>query len=116
MIDWWGPVIYEYYAGSEGNGFCQLNSEEWLAHKGSVGTALTGILHICDEEGEEVPIGESGSIFFEQPEKPPVLNIIMTRKKRLRAAIRCIKTGPLWVMSASLMKMAISILQTARPS
>jgi acyl-CoA synthetase (AMP-forming)/AMP-acid ligase II len=48
MIDWWGPVIYEYYAGSEGNGFCQLNSEEWLAHKGSVGTALTGILNICD--------------------------------------------------------------------
>jgi acyl-CoA synthetase (AMP-forming)/AMP-acid ligase II len=71
MIDWWGPVIYEYYAGSEGNGFCQLNSEEWLAHKGSVGTALTGILHICDEEGEEVPVGESGSIFFEQPEEAP---------------------------------------------
>ncbi|NCF78597.1 MAG: AMP-binding protein [Alphaproteobacteria bacterium] len=71
MIDWWGPVIYEYYAGSEGNGFCQLNSEEWLAHKGSVGTALTGILHICDEEGEEVLVGESGSIFFEQPEEAP---------------------------------------------
>jgi long-chain acyl-CoA synthetase len=71
MIDWWGPVIYEYYAGSEGNGFCQLNSEEWLAHKGSVGTALTGILHICDEEGNEVPVGESGSIFFEQPEDAP---------------------------------------------
>lgn len=71
MIDWWGPVIYEYYAGSEGNGFCQLSSEEWLAHKGSVGTALTGVLHICDEEGNELPVGESGAIFFEQPEHAP---------------------------------------------
>ncbi|MEC8437524.1 MAG: AMP-binding protein, partial [Pseudomonadota bacterium] len=51
MIDWWGPVIYEYYAGTEGNGFVQLNSEEWLAHKGSVGKPLTCELHICDEHG-----------------------------------------------------------------
>ncbi|MBT7280082.1 MAG: acyl-CoA synthetase [Rhodobiaceae bacterium] len=71
MIDWWGPVIYEYYAGSEGNGFTQLNSEEWLGHKGSVGKALTGILHICDEEGNELPTGESGAIFFEQPMDAP---------------------------------------------
>lgn len=68
MIEWWGPVIYEYYAGSEGNGFTQLNSEEWLAHKGSVGTALSGILHICDDEGNEVPVGESGAVFFENPD------------------------------------------------
>ncbi|MGB6085545.1 AMP-binding protein [Parvibaculum sp.] len=65
MIEWWGPVIYEYYAGSEGNGFCALNSEEWLAHKGSVGKPLLGKLHICDEEGNEVPVGESGVIYFE---------------------------------------------------
>ncbi len=71
MIEWWGPIIYEYYAGSEGNGFTQLSSEEWLAHKGSVGTALTGILHICDDEGNELPIGEAGSIYFEQPEDAP---------------------------------------------
>ncbi len=64
MIDWWGPVIYEYYAGSEGNGFCQLNSEEWLAHKGSVGKPLLGSVHICDEDGKEVPAGEAGSIYF----------------------------------------------------
>ena len=72
MIDWWGPVIYEYYAGSEGNGFTQLNSEEWLAHKGSVGTALSGILHICDEDGSELPIGESGTIYFESPAEAPL--------------------------------------------
>ncbi|MDA8952159.1 acyl-CoA synthetase [Pseudomonadales bacterium] len=64
MIDWWGPVIYEYYAGTEGNGFVQLNSEEWLAHKGSVGKPLTCEIHICDEHGEEVPAGESGAIYM----------------------------------------------------
>ncbi|MGB5950438.1 MAG: AMP-binding protein [Parvibaculum sp.] len=65
MIEWWGPVIYEYYAGSEGNGFCALNSEEWLQHKGSVGRALNAIIHICDEEGNELPVGEAGVIYFE---------------------------------------------------
>ncbi len=64
MIEWWGPVIYEYYAGTEANGFVQLNSEEWLEHKGSVGRPLNCEIHICDDEGEEVPIGESGTIFM----------------------------------------------------
>jgi long-chain acyl-CoA synthetase len=64
MIEWWGPVIYEYYAGTEGNGFVQLNSHEWLAHKGSVGRALNCTLHICDDEGRELPIGEPGTIYF----------------------------------------------------
>ena len=65
MIDWWGPIIYEYYAGSEGNGFVAINSEEWLSHKGSVGRGLTAALHICDEAGKELPAGESGTIYFE---------------------------------------------------
>jgi len=65
MIDWWGPVIYEYYAGSEGNGFCALNSEEWLAHKGSVGRPLTATAHILNEAFEELPTGEAGAIYFE---------------------------------------------------
>jgi len=64
MIEWWGPVIYEYYAGTEGNGFVQLNSQEWLQHKGSVGKGLTCEIHICDENGEELPVGESGTIYF----------------------------------------------------
>jgi long-chain acyl-CoA synthetase len=64
MIAWWGPVLYEYYAGTEGNGFVQLNSEEWLAHKGSVGRPLNCELHICDDDGNEVPVGESGTIYF----------------------------------------------------
>lgn len=65
MIEWWGPVIYEYYAGSEGNGFCAINSEEWLGHEGSVGRALLGIIHICGEDNAEVPIGDEGTIYFE---------------------------------------------------
>ncbi len=65
MIEWWGPIIYEYYAGSEGNGFCAINSEEWLGHEGSVGKALLGIIHICDDDGKELPVGEAGTIYFE---------------------------------------------------
>ena len=64
MIEWWGPVLYEYYAGTEGNGFVQLNSEEWLAHKGSVGKPLTCEIHICDDDGNELPVGESGTIYM----------------------------------------------------
>ncbi len=64
MIDWWGPVIYEYYAGTEGNGFCAITSEEWLANPGSVGKALLGEIHILDDEGEELPPGEAGTIYF----------------------------------------------------
>jgi long-chain acyl-CoA synthetase len=64
MIAWWGPKIFEYYAGTEGNGFCTINSQEWLAHKGSVGKAILGALKICGEDGAEVPVGESGTVFF----------------------------------------------------
>lgn len=65
MMDWFGPVIHEYYAGSEGNGFVYASPEGWLAHEGTVGTPLNCTLHICDDDGEEVPQGESGTIFFE---------------------------------------------------
>lgn len=64
MIEWWGPVINEYYAGTEGNGFCALNSEEWLAHKGSVGKPLMGEIHIVGDDGEEVAPGDVGTIYF----------------------------------------------------
>jgi len=66
MIEWWGPVLHEYYAGTEGNGFVYCNSEQWLEHPGTVGQALIGTLHIVDEEtGEEVPVGETGTVYFE---------------------------------------------------
>jgi acyl-CoA synthetase (AMP-forming)/AMP-acid ligase II len=69
MIEWFGPVIHEYYAGTEGNGFIYCNSESWLAHEGTVGQPLNCVLHICDENGLEVPQGESGTIFFESEAK-----------------------------------------------
>ena len=65
MIEWFGPVIHEYYAGTEGNGFVYCNSQMWLAHPGTVGTPINCVVHICDEEGNEQPQGESGTVFFE---------------------------------------------------
>lgn len=65
MIEWWGPILYEYYAGTEGIGACAIDSVEWLAHKGSVGRATDGILHILDEHEEVVPAGTTGTVFFE---------------------------------------------------
>jgi acyl-CoA synthetase (AMP-forming)/AMP-acid ligase II len=64
MIDWWGPILHEYYAGTEGNGFVYCNSEDWLAHPGTVGKALIGTLHIVGEDDEPVPTGETGTIYF----------------------------------------------------
>jgi long-chain acyl-CoA synthetase len=64
MIDWWGPVVHEYYAGSEGNGFVYCDSEAWLAHKGTVGSALMGEIHILDDDGEELPTGQPGTVYF----------------------------------------------------
>ena len=65
MIEWWGPVLHEYYAGTEGNGFCYINSADWMKHPGSVGRSLIGTIHICDDEGNEMPAGEEGTIYFE---------------------------------------------------
>ena len=66
MIDWWGPVLFEYYAGSEGNGMTFVSSPDWMTHEGTVGRPLTGAIHIVGEDNETVlPIGEEGSVFFE---------------------------------------------------
>ena len=64
IIDWWGPIVHEYYAGTEGNGFAVLNSQEWLAHQGSVGKALNCEIKICDEDGNPVPPRVEGEVFF----------------------------------------------------
>ena len=70
MFDWWGSIIYEYYGGTELNGFTHCGPEEWLAHPGTVGRSLLGTIHICDEEGTELPIGESGIVYFELEKMP----------------------------------------------
>lgn len=64
MIEWWGPVLHEYYAGTEGNGFVYCNSESWLAHKGTVGSPIGCEVHILDDEGNEVSAGEEGAVYF----------------------------------------------------
>jgi len=63
MIDWWGPVVYEYYAGTEGNVFTFITPEEWLSRKGSVGQPKMGVIHIVDDDGRELPTGEAGTIY-----------------------------------------------------
>ncbi len=67
MIDWWGPIIFEYYAGSEGNGMTMISGPDWLTHRGSVGRAILGSIHVCDDDGSEVPAGSEGTIYFESP-------------------------------------------------
>jgi long-chain acyl-CoA synthetase len=64
MIDWWGPVLYEYYAGTEGNGFVACTPSEWLAHPGTVGRALVGEPRILDDAGQLLPVGETGTVYF----------------------------------------------------
>ncbi|PRC44648.1 acyl-CoA synthetase, partial [Mycobacterium sp. ITM-2017-0098] len=65
MIDWWGPIVDEYYASSEAHGSTLITAEEWLTHPGSVGRPLAGALHIVGEDGTELPPGEAGEIYFE---------------------------------------------------
>ncbi len=64
MIDWLGPIMTEFYAGSEGNGFCVIDSPTWLGHKGSVGQPILGQVHICSDDGAELPAGQIGTVWF----------------------------------------------------
>ncbi len=64
MLAWWGAIVHEYYAGTEGNGFCYASPQDWLAHKGTVGRPISGELHIVDEEGNELGVGEEGGVYF----------------------------------------------------
>ena len=65
MIDWWGPIIDEYYGATEGLGFAACDSAEWLAHKGTVGRVLLGKLHVLDGCMQECPAGKAGELWFE---------------------------------------------------
>lgn len=67
MLDWWGPIIHEFYSGSEGFGLCAIDAVTWLSHKGSVGKSLIGNIHIVDDKLNELPVGDIGTIYFENP-------------------------------------------------
>ena len=65
MIDWLGPVLFEFYGGSEGAGSTAISSEDWLRHPGSVGRPTTGCeIHILDDAGEPCETGAEGNIYF----------------------------------------------------
>lgn len=65
MLDWWGPIVHEFYGGTENNGMTMIGPDEWLTHPGSVGRAFIGTIRICDDEGAVLPPGQEGGIYFE---------------------------------------------------
>ena len=64
MMEWLGPIIHEYYGGTEGFAGSTIEPREWLAHPGSVGKPYSPV-HVVSEDGTELPVGESGELFFE---------------------------------------------------
>jgi len=74
MIEWWGPILYEYYGGTEGMGTTSIDSHAWLAHPGSVGRAAGFKIHIVGEDGSELPAGETGTVYFESTREFEYLN------------------------------------------
>ncbi len=74
MIEWWGPIVNEYYAGSESIGMTLVRAPDWMTHPGTVGRAIHGALHICGPDGEELPPGEDGLVYFENDVLPSYHN------------------------------------------
>jgi long-chain acyl-CoA synthetase len=70
MMRWWGPILHEYYGSTEGNGLTFVSPQEWLARPGTVGRAGLGVIRICADGGEELPAGETGSVYFERDTLP----------------------------------------------
>ena len=68
MIDWWGPILAEYYGATEGHGVTMIDTAQWRERRGSVGKAALGIVRICDDDGNELPTGRPGVIYFERDE------------------------------------------------
>jgi fatty-acyl-CoA synthase len=64
MIDWWGPILFEFYSSTEGMGATAITSEEWLQKPGSVGKALLGTPYVTDDEGNALPVGQTGTVWF----------------------------------------------------
>lgn len=70
MIEWWGPVVFEYYGSTEQHGITFISTPEWQQKRGSVGKAMIGISHVCDDEGNELAPGEIGTVYFERDTVP----------------------------------------------
>lgn len=67
IIEWFGPIVWEYYAGSENVGSTLIGPDEWLAHPGSVGQPRFSTVHIRDDDHRELSRGEVGNIWFDTP-------------------------------------------------
>ena len=107
MIEWWGPILIEYYAGSEGNGVTVSTSQQWLTHRGTVGRAVVGKVKILDENDEEAPTGQIGTVYFadapvfayhNDPEKTKraynAQGLVDARRRRLSRRRRAFSTSP----------------------
>jgi long-chain acyl-CoA synthetase len=70
MMDWWGPILREYYSSTEVAGMTWVDPDEWLSHPGSVGRSILGTLRVCDESGNELPAGAVGTVYFERDARP----------------------------------------------
>ncbi|KZS84678.1 acyl-CoA synthetase [Mycobacterium persicum] len=70
MISWWGPILVEYYGATEQHGTTVITTDEWRTKRGSVGRAAMGVLHICDDDGNDLTAGEIGTIYFERDAAP----------------------------------------------
>jgi long-chain acyl-CoA synthetase len=64
MMEWFGPIIHEYYGGTEGFAGTTIGPEDWLAHPGSVGIPMS-LVHVVGDDGQELPIGQPGELYFE---------------------------------------------------
>jgi long-chain acyl-CoA synthetase len=64
MIEWWGPILFEYYTATEALGFAACDTTQWLAHRGTVGEVVMGELHVLDENMRPAPKGEPGTLWF----------------------------------------------------
>ncbi|WP_067707145.1 acyl-CoA synthetase [Nocardia yamanashiensis] len=84
MIDWWGPVLYEYYSSTEGNGITFISPGEWLRKRGSVGRAGVGTIRVCGDDGTVLATGDTGTIYFERDTPPFVYHNDPEKSARTR--------------------------------
>ncbi|MEQ3552650.1 acyl-CoA synthetase [Pseudonocardia nematodicida] len=70
MMDWWGSILHEYYSSTEVAGMTWIGPQEWTAHPGSVGRSILGVLHVCEDDGHELPTGRVGTVYFERETRP----------------------------------------------
>ena len=113
IIEWLGPIVWEYYAGSENVGSTMVGPDEWLAHPGTVGQPRMTTVHICDDDHHELPVGEVGNIWFDTP-GAVASSTTATPRRPARAAAR--RAGSTSATSATSTTRATSTSPTARAS